>query len=66
MLHLPALYGKTYPELAGAALYESMGVLAELGDAGGSVAVRKELLDQYGQTYHAAKVKTKSGPRKEE
>lgn len=65
LLHLPAIYGKTYPELAGAGLYEAMNTLGEMNDAKGSIAVRKELLVRYAQTVHAAKVKAESEIRKE-
>jgi hypothetical protein len=61
LLHLPAIYGKQYPELAGAALYQAMQTLAELNDAKGSVALRKELLVRYANTVHAAKVKSETG-----
>jgi hypothetical protein len=58
LLHLPALYGKAYPELAGAGLYRAMKTLVELDDAKGASAVRKELLVRYTQTIHAAKAKS--------
>lgn len=56
-LRLPALYGKQFPELAGAGLYQAMLTLDELKDVKGSVAVRRELLVRYSQTVHAAKLK---------
>jgi hypothetical protein len=60
LLSLPALYGKEYPELAGAGLYRAMNALAEMNDLKGSVAVRKELLVRYAQTVYAAKAKDES------
>ena len=60
LLYLPALYGKKYPELAAAGIYRSMAVLDELGDTGGSIALRKELLSSYESTVHAAKVRAGS------
>jgi hypothetical protein len=64
LLYLPALHGKQFPDLAGAGLYHAMQTLAELGDAKGSVEVRKELLVRYPQTVHAARVKAESGLNK--
>ncbi len=61
LLQLPAVYGKSHPELAGAGLYEAMRTLDALDDAKASVAVRKELLIRYAHTIHAAKVKTETG-----
>jgi hypothetical protein len=63
LLHLPAIYGKQFPELAAAGLYEAMRAFAAVGDDGSCAAVRRELLDQYGQTYHAAKVKAELSPK---
>lgn len=57
LLHLPALYGSAYPDLAGAALFESMNALEKLSDMPGSIALRKELLQKFGQTVHAARVR---------
>ncbi len=56
LLHIPALHGETAPELAGAALYEAMTTLAKLGDEKGAIAIRKELLDEYGHTCYANRV----------
>jgi hypothetical protein len=53
LLRLPAVHGEHHPDLAAAGLYRAMQVLDELGDASGSVRVRRELLEQYSQTYHA-------------
>ncbi len=57
LLRIPALYGQEHPELAAAALATAMQVLAAGGDVRGSIAVRRELLDRYGQTWHAAQVR---------
>jgi hypothetical protein len=54
LLKIVAVYGDQQPELAAAGLYEAMQVLARDGDSKGSIAVRRELLDRYGQTWHAA------------
>lgn len=56
LLYLPALYGAASPELAAAGLFQAMQALEKMGDVRGSVAVRNELLEKYGQTYHAAQV----------
>ena len=53
LLRIPALYGGEQPDVAAAALYHSWETLSKLDDARGSVAVRKELLERYGQTYFA-------------
>jgi hypothetical protein len=60
LLHIPAIYGETAPELAGAALYEAMTTLTKLGDEKGAVAIRKELLDKYGHTCHANRVENEN------
>lgn len=57
LLRIPALSGQEQPELAGAALFQVMRTLEAHGDATGSVAVRRELLERYGQTYHAVRVR---------
>jgi hypothetical protein len=54
LLKIVAVFGEDQPELAAAGLYEAMQVLARDGDSKGSIAVRRELLDRYGQTWHAA------------
>jgi hypothetical protein len=64
LLRVPALYGAKQPELAGAALYHSLQTLSELNDARGSVSLRKELLERYGQTHYAARIRSPLGPRK--
>jgi hypothetical protein len=62
LLHLPAIYGVEHPELAGAGLYQAMKTLAELGDQRGANALRNELVVNYGQTSHAAKVTAPGEP----
>jgi hypothetical protein len=66
LLHVPALHADAAAELAGAALYQAMGALAKRGDAKGSIAVRKELLERFGHTYHAERVKQELSPRKDD
>lgn len=61
LLSVPASYGSTHPEIAAACLALAMDSLGATGDARGAVALRKELLERYGQTIHAAKVKSASG-----
>lgn len=65
LLHLPAVYGKQFPELAAAGLYEAMQAFATANDEDSRAAVRRELLDRYGQTYHAAKVKAELSPKRD-
>jgi hypothetical protein len=65
LLHLPALYGKTHPDLAAAGLYQSIGTLAELKDTAGAGSLRRELLGRYGQTPHAAKARAELSSRKD-
>jgi hypothetical protein len=60
LLRIPALYGRGSPELAGAAIYQVVGFLSAIGDERGSAAVRKELLERYGQTYFAVKLRAES------
>jgi len=57
LLEIPALFADQQPELAAAGLYEAMREMARAGDAKGGIAVRRELLDRYGQTWHAAKTR---------
>jgi hypothetical protein len=57
LLRIPALAGRQHPELAGAALFHVMETLAAQGSASESVAVRRELLERYGQTYYALQVR---------
>ena len=65
LLYLPALYGKTSPDLAAAGLYRSSKALAELKDAAGASSLRRELLARYGQTFHAARLKAELSPHKD-
>lgn len=53
LLRIPALWGRSQPELSAAALYEASRALNDLSDLRGSVAVRGELLSEYGNSYHA-------------
>ena len=57
LVRIPAIVGRQQPELAGAALYHIMESLAAQGNASQSVAVRRELLERYGQTYYAMQVR---------
>ena len=57
LLRIPAIFGEQDPELAAAGLFESMQALSRQGQVRQSIAVRRELLDRYGQTWHAAKVR---------
>ena len=45
-------------ELAAAALYHAMRELTAAGDARGGAALRRELLERFGQTYFAARVRS--------
>ncbi len=57
LLRIVAVYGEKQADLTAAGLYEAMQVLARDGDSKGSIAVRRELLDRYGQTWHAARAR---------
>ena len=57
LLRIPALFGEEQPELAAAALYASMRTLAASDDVKGSISIRRELLDRYGQTWHAEQLR---------
>jgi hypothetical protein len=57
LLRLAALFGARQPELAAGALDTVRQFLAQQGDAKGSVAVRRELLDRYSQTWHARRIR---------
>ncbi len=63
LVRLPAVYGTSYPELAGAGLYYSSITLNELNDPKGSVALRKELLIHFAHTVHAEKARSNSDAR---
>jgi hypothetical protein len=58
LLRIAALYGKDQPELAAAGLYTAMSSLEKSGSAKESIALRRELLDRYGQTWHAERVRS--------
>ncbi|MBM3999782.1 MAG: hypothetical protein FJ297_09640 [Planctomycetes bacterium] len=62
LLRVPALYGTAYPELAAAALHDAMKGLSDLEDIPASVAVRNELLGQFGATHHARIVRREATP----
>jgi hypothetical protein len=62
LLKVPAVYGKEQPDLSAAALHLAMETLAAAGDAKGSVALRKELLEHYGQSWHAQRVRQPAAP----
>ena len=57
LLRIPALYGTRAAGTGGGGLYLAMQALAESGDVKGSIAIRRELLDRYGQTWHAQKLR---------
>jgi len=65
LLHLPALYGKQYPEISAAALHRGMQVLEATGDVQASVALRGELRSRYPETAPAIELanKKKSKPQ---
>lgn len=63
LLHVPALYGRQHPELAGAALYQSMTAMDKT-DVKGSIAIRRELLERYAHTVYGAKLKSESAVKK--
>ena len=65
LLRLPALYGTEHPELAAAGLFVSMQSLVKLGDNKGSISLRRELLDRYGQTFYASKVRSALSPNQD-
>jgi hypothetical protein len=60
LLKIPATYGAEQPDLSAAALHLAMETLSKAGDAKGSVALRKELLERYGQSWHAQQVRATS------
>lgn len=66
LLYLPAIYGAQQPDLAAAALHRSMQALEEMGSARGSIAVRSELRNKYGQTYHAKKLSSEVKPAEDD
>jgi hypothetical protein len=60
LLRIAAVFGDKFPELAAAGLYHTMRALGDGNASAPSAAVRKELLDRYGHTFHAALVKGQS------
>jgi hypothetical protein len=64
LLRIAAVYGEQHPELAAAGLFHTMEGLAATSGAAQSAAVRKELLDRYGQTYYAARAKEQPAEKK--
>ncbi|MCL4205659.1 MAG: hypothetical protein KJ000_24520 [Pirellulaceae bacterium] len=57
LLELPAWYGETYPDVAAAGLYHTMSALAQDQNDAAQAKLRRELLNQYKQTYHADQVR---------
>ncbi len=57
LLRIAAVYGDQQPELAAAGLYHTLETMTQNNAAAQAVAVRKELLERYGQTYYAAQIK---------
>jgi len=62
LLRVPAVYGASQPDLAGAALLLAMQKLAELKDVRGSIALRGALLAEYGGTYSAKQLNRQPAP----
>jgi len=56
LLRLPAGYSTSQPELCGAALYFAINTLESLDDQRGSVALRRELTNRFGDTVFAKRV----------
>jgi len=63
LLRVPAVYGRDYPELAGAAYFHVMQSLSQAENAKGAIAVRKELLERFGHTYFAGRIETRGEGR---
>jgi hypothetical protein len=63
LLRIAAVYGDQHPELAAAGLFYTMEALNQANAAAQGVAVRKELLERYGQTYFAAQAKEQTGAK---
>jgi hypothetical protein len=59
-MRLPAWFGESHPQLAAAGLYHTMQTLSAAQDATGSISVRDELLERFGHTYFAARVREQS------
>jgi hypothetical protein len=62
---VPAVYGPRHPELAAAALYQGFKAFQAAGRSQPAAALRRELLDRYGQTYHAALLRAELSPKKD-
>lgn len=62
LLYLPAIYGKQAPELAAAALHRTMTAFGDWQNDAARSALRRELVEQYSQTYHAAKAMAAQSP----
>jgi hypothetical protein len=65
LMVIPAVYSDQHPELAAAALYRAVETYAARGQSQALAAVRRELLDRYGQTYYAAKLRGQLSPKKD-
>ncbi len=57
LLQLPALYEKQHPDLAAAGLYQTLQTFLAAGESVQAAAIRRELLDRYGRTYHAGLIR---------
>jgi hypothetical protein len=64
LLRIAAVYGDQHPELAAAGLYHTMEAMTKANQPTQTAAVRKELLDRYGQTYYAGVAKGQGGGEK--
>jgi hypothetical protein len=63
LLRIPPLHGDDKPELAAAALYEAMQRLNQKKELRGSVALRSELLAEYGNSYFARQINKRRAER---
>lgn len=61
LLRIPALYGEDQPEVASAALYQSMQALQAANNRQGAEALRRELTTSYPATHHAGLAQELSG-----
>jgi hypothetical protein len=57
LVRVAALFGEEFPEVAAQSLLAVMGDLQKTGDAAGAVAVRREILDRYGTSAAADRLK---------
>ncbi len=64
LLHLPALYGQSHPELAAAGLYQAQKAL-EAKDDPAATTLRSELLTRYAATTFAARLQSELGGQSE-